>query len=80
MTKEEMEGPTSSWGSRNRLTCLTLQEHDDDDDLTAVFYVYVGVSKVRIFYTKVSYKGLLLLFQYVNKLYLTCTYNRLPED
>ena len=30
-TKEEMEGPTSSWGSRNRVTCLTLQEHDDDD-------------------------------------------------
>ena len=27
-----MEGPTSSGGSRNRLTCLTLQEHDDDDD------------------------------------------------
>ena len=27
-----MEAPTSSWGSRNRLTCLTLQEHDDDDD------------------------------------------------
>ena len=27
-----MEGPTSSWGSRNRITCLTLQEHDDDDD------------------------------------------------
>jgi len=27
-----MEGPTSSWRSRNRLTCLTLQEHDDDDD------------------------------------------------
>ena len=26
-----MEGPTSSGGSRNRLTCLTLQEHDDDD-------------------------------------------------
>ena len=25
-----MEGPTSSWGSRNRITCLTLQEHDDD--------------------------------------------------
>ena len=25
-----MEGPTS--GSRNRITCLTLQEHDDDDD------------------------------------------------
>ena len=30
-TEEEMEGPTSSGGSRNRLTCLTLQEHDDDD-------------------------------------------------
>ena len=27
-----MEGPTSSSGSRNRITCLTLQEHDDDDD------------------------------------------------
>ena len=31
-TEEEMEGPTSSWGSRNSLICLTLQEHDDDDD------------------------------------------------
>ena len=31
-TEEEMEGPTSSGGSRNRLTCLTLQERDDDDD------------------------------------------------
>ena len=31
-TEEEMEGPTASGGSRNRLTCLTLQEHDDDDD------------------------------------------------
>ena len=31
-TEEEMEGPTSSRGSRNRLTCLTLQEHEDDDD------------------------------------------------
>ena len=27
-----MEGPTSSWGSKNRITCRTLQEHDDDDD------------------------------------------------
>jgi hypothetical protein len=27
-----MEGPTSSGGSRNRLTFITLQEHDDDDD------------------------------------------------
>jgi len=30
MTEEEMEGPTSSWGSRNRITFLTLQEHDDE--------------------------------------------------
>jgi hypothetical protein len=29
-----MEGPTSSGGSRNRLTCLNLHEHDDDDDIT----------------------------------------------
>jgi hypothetical protein len=35
-----MEGPNSSGGSRNRITCLTLQEHhnddddDDDDDIT----------------------------------------------
>ena len=28
-----MEGPTSSSASRNRITCLTLQEHDDDDDV-----------------------------------------------
>ena len=27
-----VEGPTSSWGLRNRITLLTLQEHDDDDD------------------------------------------------
>ena len=27
-----MEGPTSSCGSRNGITCLTLQEHDDYDD------------------------------------------------
>ena len=31
-TKEEVEGPTSSWGLRNRITGLTLQEHDDDYD------------------------------------------------
>ena len=31
-----MEGTTSSSGSRNRLTCLTLQEHDDDDEIFAV--------------------------------------------
>ena len=33
-TEEEMEGPTSSGGSRNRLTCLTLQEHDDDEKIS----------------------------------------------
>jgi hypothetical protein len=27
-----MERPTSSGGSRNRLTRLNLHEHDDDDD------------------------------------------------
>jgi hypothetical protein len=27
-----MEGPTSSGGSKNRLTRLNLHEHDDDDD------------------------------------------------
>ena len=36
-TEEEMEGPTSSGGSRNRLTCLTLQEHDDDDEIEILF-------------------------------------------
>jgi hypothetical protein len=28
-----MEGPTSSRGLRNRITCLTLQELDDDDEV-----------------------------------------------
>jgi hypothetical protein len=35
-----MEGPTSSWGLRNRITFLNLHEHDgggdddyDDDDI-----------------------------------------------
>jgi hypothetical protein len=27
-----MEGPTSPRGLRNRITRLTLREHDDDDD------------------------------------------------
>jgi hypothetical protein len=31
-TKEEMEGPTSSGGSRNRLTRLNLHEYDDDEE------------------------------------------------
>jgi hypothetical protein len=30
--EKEMEGPTSSGGSRNRLTRLNLHKHDDDDD------------------------------------------------
>jgi hypothetical protein len=29
-TEEEMEGPTSSAGLRNRLTRLNLHEHDDE--------------------------------------------------
>jgi hypothetical protein len=31
-TEEEMEGPTSSGGLRNRITRLTLHKHDDDND------------------------------------------------
>jgi hypothetical protein len=31
-TEEEMEGPTSSGGLRNRLTRLNVHEHHDDDD------------------------------------------------
>ena len=33
-TEEEMEGPASSWGSKEQETRLTLHEHgcDDDDD------------------------------------------------
>ena len=42
-TEEEMEGPTSSGGSRNRLTCLNLQEHDDDDDI----YICTHKSKIK---------------------------------
>jgi hypothetical protein len=30
--EEEMEGPTSSWGLRNRITRLNLHDDDDDDD------------------------------------------------
>ena len=54
-TEEEMEGPTSSGGSRNRLTCLTLQEHDDDDDddvignvVSRVARQWVRLSGVRV--------------------------------
>ena len=32
-----MEEPTSSWGLRNRITLLTLQERDDDDGLHIIF-------------------------------------------
>ena len=41
-----MEGPTSSSGSRNRLTCLTLQEHDDDDDDECEGYVTMCLTTV----------------------------------
>ena len=44
-----MEGPTSSGGSRNRITCLTLQEHDDDDDdddtLDEGLYIFMIIPK-----------------------------------
>jgi len=33
MTEEEMEGLTSSRGSRNMKHSLHLREHDDNDDL-----------------------------------------------
>ena len=32
MPKEEMEGSTSSFGSRNRKHNINIPEHDDDDD------------------------------------------------
>ena len=41
-----MEGPTSSLGSRNRLTCLTVLEHDDDDG-SDVFIEIDGISLTR---------------------------------
>ena len=43
-TEEEMEGPASSGGSRNRLTCLTLQEHDDNDDIYIYIYIYIYIA------------------------------------
>jgi len=49
-TEEEMEGPTSSWGLRNRLTCLTLQEDDDDDNIsekTVIKTICVSVNHTR---------------------------------
>jgi hypothetical protein len=44
-----MEGPTSPYGLRNRITRLTLHEHDDDDDdkflifknFVDVFYMFL---------------------------------------
>jgi len=46
-----MEGPTSSGGSRNRLTCLTLQEHDDDDEDTQLIVTNIRfcVQQIGIF-------------------------------
>ena len=46
-TEEETEGPTSSWGSRNRITCLTLQEHDDDN-LLQIFRRVRKIAKKRL--------------------------------
>ena len=43
-----MEGPTSSWGLRNRITLLTLQEHDDDGDDDDEFLQSVFL-KIRFF-------------------------------
>jgi hypothetical protein len=37
-TEEEMEGPTSSWGLRNRITHLNLHEHCDDYDDDDYYY------------------------------------------
>jgi hypothetical protein len=32
MTEEEMEGPISFWGFKEKELNLILPEHDDDDD------------------------------------------------
>jgi hypothetical protein len=37
-----MEGPTSSWGSRNRKYMLILHEHDDDNDNDDFFLSYLS--------------------------------------
>ena len=47
-----MEGPTSFGGSRNRLTCLTLQEHDDDE-LYKVFVLYFNINVLLLTSTSV---------------------------
>jgi hypothetical protein len=39
-----MEGPTSSGGSKNRLTCLNLNEHDDDDNDIYILYKIKGTA------------------------------------
>ena len=43
-----MEGPTSSGGSRNRLTCLNLQEHVDDDLLFMILYNIYNLLFIRL--------------------------------
>ena len=47
-TEEEMEGPTSSGGSRNRLTYLTLQEHDDDEEIRFARRITKARTRTRI--------------------------------
>jgi hypothetical protein len=45
-TEEEMEGPTSSGGLRNRLTIpLKLHEHDNDDDQQ--IHIKLGIAALR---------------------------------
>ena len=47
-----MEGATSSW---NRITCLTLQEHDDDDD----DQVYAEICQVNFTFCQFTVKSCL---------------------
>ena len=80
-TEEEMEGPTSSWGSRNRLTCLTLQKHDDDDDVLIMFWILIYPSSEACNYalhpflfsinlSVTLFSFLLSMFRHSIKLYL----------
>ena len=54
-TEEEMEGPTASGGSRNRLTCLNLQEHDDDDESLDAMHTMGSQNVHRNFITQSNY-------------------------
>ena len=57
-----MEGPTSCWGLRNRITLLTLQEHDDDDDdLIRRQYEFIYMSFVnKLSVAEICSRGCLL--------------------